>query len=53
MDEMIDTHLYPHGTYAMGALENLSNVIVYFLEGTRIIKGCKTHQPTHRTCVHA
>ena len=21
MDEMIDTHLYPHGPYAMGALD--------------------------------
>ena len=31
MDEMIDTHLYPHGSYAMGALENLSNVIVYYI----------------------
>ena len=26
MDEMIDTHLYPHGSYAMGALDNLSDV---------------------------
>ena len=31
MDEMIDTHLYPHGPYAMGALDNLSNVIVYYI----------------------
>jgi hypothetical protein len=31
MDEMIDTHLYPHGPYAMGALDNLSDVIVYYI----------------------
>ena len=23
------------------------------LMGTRVIKACNTHQPTHRTCVHA
>ena len=31
MDEMIDTHLYPHGPYAMGALDYLSDVIVYYI----------------------
>ena len=31
MDEMIDTHIYPHGPYAMGALDNLSDVIVYYI----------------------
>ena len=29
MDKMIDTRLYPHGPYAMGALDYLSDVIVY------------------------
>ena len=28
---MIDTHLYLHGPYAMGALDNLSDVIVYHI----------------------
>jgi hypothetical protein len=31
MDKMIDTHLYLHGSYAMGALDYLSNVIVYYI----------------------
>jgi hypothetical protein len=31
MEKMIDTHLYPHGPYAMGALDYLSDVIVYYI----------------------
>ena len=31
MDEMIGTHLYPHGPYAMGAPDDLSDVIVYYI----------------------
>ena len=31
MDKMIDTRLYPHGLYAMGALDYLSDVIVYYI----------------------
>ena len=37
-------------TYQMSIVPGF---LVPLLEGTRIIKGCKTHQPTHRTCVHA
>ena len=40
MDEMIDTHLYSHGPYAMGALDNLSDVIVYYINVST-----KTPQP--------
>ena len=31
MDEMIDTHLYPHGPYALGAFDNSPDVIVYYI----------------------
>ena len=31
MDKMTDTRLYPHGPYAMGALDYLSDVIVYYI----------------------
>ena len=31
MDKTIDTRLYPHGPYAMGALDYLSDVIVYYI----------------------